>query len=133
MCAHVLAVAVAMASPLVEGPMVDVVARLAGKEATACGIVRLKQDSVKPLVCASRHLLSKNAFWVAVQIQGEDSFLWRAATQSVDGKTWVVRFDSDITGGSPRGPKPLLEVIPCTGLKISPDVRPGVSCLIDWR
>src|SRR5690606_25140675 len=82
MYAHVLAVAVAMASPLVEGRMVDVVARLAGKEATACGIVRLKQDSVEPLVCASRNLLSKNAFWVAVQIQGEDSFLWRAAAQS---------------------------------------------------
>ena len=133
MYAHVLAVAVAMASPLVEGPMVDVVARLAGKEATGCGIVRLKQDSVEPLACASRHLLPKNAFWVAVQIQGEDSFLWRAAAQSVDGKTWIVRFDSDITGGSPRGPKPLLEVIPCPDLEISPDERPVISCPNAWR
>jgi hypothetical protein len=114
-------------------PIVDVASRLAGAGAIACGQVTLRQNSFDSMTCAHKQLSLKKPFWVAVQIQGEDSHLWRAAAQSVDGRKWMVLFDSDISGNSSGPHKPLLEVVPCEDLEIVPNKRLGISCPSYWR
>lgn len=111
----------------------DIVSRLAGVGARACGLTPLGSDAVVSIDCARKSLSSGHSFWVAVQLQGEDSYVWRAAAQSNDGKRWVVQFDSDIGGGASPAPKPLFEVIPCDYIRISSRDRTGITCVTDWR
>jgi len=121
----------ATASPMPQ-ELAGVLPRLAGYDSRECGVVELKQDPSEALTCALRSLSAGKSFWVAMRTQGEDSLLWSAAAQASDGSRWLVQFDSDISGGGPKK-KPLLEVIPCADLKISPAKPALISCPSDWR
>lgn len=111
----------------------DIVSRLAGVGAHACGVAPLGSDATASMDCAKESISSGRSFWVAIQLQGEDSYVWRAAAQSNDGKRWVVQFDSDIGGEASPAPKPLFEVIPCDEMRISSRDRNGIMCASDRR
>jgi len=69
------------------------------------------------------------AFWVAVQIQGVDSALWRGGVRSPTGATWLVTFDSDIHGGGERADgEPSMTRTLCLGLQFSLEDEQRISC-----
>lgn len=127
-----LAAALLAASSSIPQELAGVLPRLSGNSAHECGVVQLHQDALVALTCAQEQSTNSKAFWVAVQVQGVDSQLWVAAAQAADGSKWLVRFDSDVSGGSARK-KPLLEVIPCADLMVTPSKSDGISCPSDWR
>lgn len=108
--------------------LTDIASRLAGTGAHACGISHLEDNVDNSISCVRKNMSSGKPFWIAIQLQGEDSYIWRAAAQSRDRKRWIIKFDSDISGGSANPPKLLFEIIPCNDLTISSHKRAEISC-----
>ena len=73
---------------------------VAGPDAAACGEVPLRQKRTEAAACARRAMKSGKPFWVAFQVQGNDSLLWEGAAGDGRGGYWMILHDSDITGGS---------------------------------
>lgn len=132
MLVHVFLSAVVLAASSPQDTFFDVLSRLAGSDARECGTVRLDSDASTALQCAKEHHSSGTSFWIALQIQGVDSYLWIGAAQADDGSRWLVDFDSDVTGG--RSKKPLMRVIPCGEFEVSlDDEKRLVACRRAWK
>ena len=124
---------VALASSLPSNDFIKLLERVAGSSAEKCGVVRQGEDAASALKCAQLSLSSGRSFWIAIEHSGVDSFIWIGAAQEVDGSTWVVRLDTDSTGGSSR-PKPIMEIKPCRKVEISPNnAMSSILCRDPWK
>jgi hypothetical protein len=88
-------------------------------DAQQCGIVTLDQDGAAAITCAQSALSTGKPFWIAVQYQGTDSEIWSGAGRGKDGSIWIVRYDSDATGGSRDHPTPTLQSFVCKDVEIT--------------
>jgi len=135
MFAHLFLALAATGSLSTPKELAEELHRIAGSDARACGSVTLKDDPKVSMSCAEDALKAGRPFWVAVQSQGVDSLLWSGAARAIDGATWLVRYDSDTSGGgSTTGPKPSTESFLCKDLVISAAKRAVISCPSQpWR
>jgi len=77
----------------------------AGSNALACGVVSLHEPSATAVSCANEALSGGRPFWVAFQVMGIDSTIYRALAGSSDGRYEQLNWDSDIYGGSTLVPR----------------------------
>ena len=89
---------------------------LGGSGAKECGAIALGKAREEAFSCARDAASSGQAFLVAFQYQGEDSFIWQGAASNGSGSLWVIDYDSDATGGS-GSPRPTLDVSPCKSIE----------------
>jgi hypothetical protein len=103
---------------------------LAGPHATECGHESLGADQSSAVECAQAEVAAGRSFWVAVQVEGVDSILWRGAARGPTGAAWLVTFDSDVHGGGANSPnaRPALARTPCLRLDLSISDPQHVSC-----
>ena len=80
---------------------------LAGPSAKACGTVKLREDPSSIFACATHAMAAGTSFWVAAEVQGTDSHLWRGVALAPDKKVWLLSYDSDVQGGGGDGKESL--------------------------
>jgi len=101
-----LAVALSLVSAGIaarEDRLFDRLRELAGKGAAACGTVELRDDPTAAFSCARSAMAAGQPFWVAAQIEGIDSLLWRGVALEPDKTVWLLSYDSDVHGGGGYG------------------------------
>ena len=86
-----------------EDRLFDRLQELAGKGAAACGTVKLKEDPSAAFSCAKSAMAAGQPFWVAAQVEGTDSLLWRGVALEPDKTVWLLSYDSDVHGGGSYG------------------------------
>ena len=72
----------------------------AGAGARDCGVVALPASRAAAVSCARTALQSGEPFFVAFQVQGVDSTIYRGVVRPLPGRAIVLTWDSDVTGGS---------------------------------
>ena len=80
---------------------------LAGPNAIACGTVKLREDPSSIFACATDAKAAGTSFWVAAEVQGTDSLLWRGVALAPDKLVWLLSYDSDVHGGGGYGKESL--------------------------
>ena len=72
---------------------------IAGSGALSCGFAPLRSDTADTTSCARKAFSDHQAFWVASELQGDDSELWLVVSSNGSGALRSHMFDSDPTGG----------------------------------
>jgi hypothetical protein len=105
---------------------------LAGARATACGRSPIRSDQSAAIACAQSSIAAGTPFWVAIQVQGIDSILWRGVARGPTGPAWLVTFDSDVHGGGAHSShaRPALARTPCLRLELSIAEPQQISCAV---
>jgi hypothetical protein len=99
-------------------PLTDLLMKLSGDGAVACGVVVRNESARAALACAREQLASGRPFRLAVQVQGIDSLLWLGVALEADGTSWVLSYDSDTHGRGGIG-KESLDSVPCHEIRLS--------------
>ena len=94
-------------------PFESELARLAGRSARQCGLVRLRGDPRPGWQCALQADRDQVPFWFALQQRGEDSEVWMAAVRTPAGEHIVLDYDSNPGGG--RELHPVFHRLRCAG------------------
>lgn len=97
--------------------------QLAGPSAMSCGHVLLHEDGTKVRDCVERALAEGVVFRAGVERMGIDSQVAEILVRSPGGKLTLLRFDSDIYGGSSLFPRAELFERPCSS--VSPVLEGG--------
>jgi hypothetical protein len=71
----------------------------AGSEALSCGLAPLGSNTADTTSCARKAFSDHQAFWVASELQGDDSELWLVVISNGSGTLRSHMFDSDPMGG----------------------------------
>jgi len=102
--------------------------RIAGPTALSCGLVALHEERATPFACAYLAESKGQSFWVAAQLRGIDSQVWRGIARGPDGNVWYITFDSDVSGGYSYAAKPRTTSVACRSVQISVDAAEPFSC-----
>jgi hypothetical protein len=98
-------------------------------DAIDCGLVPLSSEQrANAVSCASAASFSGSPYYVAFQLQGIDSQVWEGVASKGNGKTQLVRFDSDPSGGRRVFKRARLVVLPCASPTISGQPPNAVAC-----
>lgn len=108
-------------------PLTDLLLKLSGDGAVACGVVGLNESAHAAFACAREQLASGRPFRLAVQVRGIDSLIWRGAALEPDGTSWALAYDSDIHGGGGIG-KEALNFVPCHEIRFSETDERRIWC-----
>jgi hypothetical protein len=95
----------------------------AGAGARDCGVVALGSPHQESLGCATASLATKRPFFVAFQVMGIDSQVYRGLVLTQQGTTERGTWDSDVWGGSRRTAEHRITWRPCAAptLKVRND------------
>ena len=107
--------------------LLDLLQKLSGDGAVACGVVGLNESARDAFACAREQLASGRPFRLAVQVQGIDSLLWHGAALEPDGTRWTLFYDSDVHGGGGIG-KESLKFVPCHEIRFSETDERRIWC-----
>ena len=108
-------------------PMVSSAKELAGLDAIECGLVGLGDVADGAFECVEAHLSNdQRAFWMARQGESWDSEVWDAVVRDGRGEVFVIRYDSDPSGGAALDPR--LEKAKCSGIKIFRSQKHWLIC-----
>ena len=75
----------------------DWIARIAGKDAFACGHNSYPKQTPGSLDCARRAMSSTHPFWISFQVLEADYSGWVGIARNASGKIWAVSYDSGET------------------------------------
>lgn len=101
-CVTVESTGASLGKEKVRQSVLHEIERESGKDAKACGLVDLRADPAQAFACAQAADGTSNAYWVAVQIQGADSYVWLAAVREPSGKRLLLLYDSNPAGDPSR-------------------------------
>jgi hypothetical protein len=71
---------------------------IAGSDALSCGLTLLGEDLSTATSCVVAALANGQDFWVASELQGDDSELWRVVVRNGGGTFKSQTFDSSVDG-----------------------------------
>jgi hypothetical protein len=115
-----------------EAVLSEQVRELAGRDATECGAIGLVEGVNESASCASRAHSEGRAFWVASQVQSDDSDIWVVVIGGAGGGLSSVHFDSNPMGqgGLRKGQRYSTygEAL-CDRLTIDASARKAVGCV----
>jgi hypothetical protein len=111
---------VATAAQASEERLFERLKGLAGPNAVACGTVELRASNTAAFDCARTALSAGKPFWVAVQMHGIDSSLWRAVALEPDKTAWLLYYDSSVSGRRGDQDESLTQSL-CSDVQFFPD------------
>ena len=107
-------------------PLRQELVELTGSDGTVCGNVRLRASPDEAFSCADKQLHENSPFWVAVQLQGTDSYLWVALARSKRGDLMILHYDSNVHGQ--REIKPSIKRSSCNAPTFRQGPVPNILC-----
>jgi hypothetical protein len=101
-------------------------ATLAGANALDCGTIPISGDRAAAIGCARKAAASGNAYRLALQMKGVDTYTWQGAARDERGHMWVVFYDADTSSGP--GFNPGLGQLLCRDITFAPDKDEVIDC-----
>jgi hypothetical protein len=101
-------------------------AALAGSNAIDCGTIPVSGDRASAIGCARKAAASGNAYRLALQMKGADTYTWQGAARDKRGHLWVVFFDADTSAGPEFNPG--LGQLLCRDITFAPDKDEVIDC-----
>ena len=98
----------------------------AGPNARDCGVVPLSGDRAAAVACANKAAQSGQAYRLALQMKGADTYTWQGAARDDSGRMWVVFYDDDTSAGP--GVSPGLGQLLCRDIRYTPDKDEVIDC-----
>lgn len=125
-----LSIALMVAACAVDATEIDLFDRLkalAGPNAVGCGTVKLRESTSAAFDCARAAQKEGKPFWVAAQMLGTDSALWRGVALQPNRTTWLLAYDSDVHGGGGYGKESIDQGI-CDAVQFSSESEERIRC-----
>jgi hypothetical protein len=101
-------------------------ASLAGANSRDCGAIALSGNRDAAIGCARSAAASGNAYRIALQMKGSDSYTWQGVARDERGRQWAVFYDADTSAGTEASPG--LGRMLCRDITFAPDKDEIIDC-----